>query len=368
MEIIPAIDIIDGKCVRLSQGDYNTKKEYSANPVEIAQKYEEVGLKHIHIVDLEGAKNSQPVNLDILQKIASQTDLFIDYGGGIKTEEDLQNVFDSGADQITAGSVAVKQKSRVEKWLQKYGSEKIILGADIKEGKIIIVVDDEDRENEGDFVVAGEKISPEKVNFMAKYGRGLICAPLPEDRCEELDLEFDVIAPSHGIIWRGNIPEILERYDAWSSNDDEDKVIILYDSMWHHTEEAAFTIAKGVEENDVDYRVYNLSDSDWTEIMAEVMLSKGLIVGSPTLNGEIYPAVAGFLTYMKGLSPVDKITAAFGSYGWSGEAVGKITDIFEDLDYEIVDTHKWIFDADQEELSSLKTLGEKVSNEVIDSN
>ncbi len=201
-------------------------------------------------------------------------------------------------------------------------------------------------------------------NIVLPYGRqvqGVL------DQVEELGLEFDIIAPSHGIIWRENIPEILERYDAWSSNEDQEKVIILYDSMWHHTEEAAFTIAKGVEEKDVDYRVYNLSDSDWTEIMAEVMISKGLIVGSPTLNGEIYPAVAGFLTYMKGLNPVDKITAAFGSYGWSGEAVGKITDIFEELDYEIVDTHKWIFDADQEELSSLKTLGENVAEEVIDS-
>ena len=138
MEIIPAIDIIEGKCVRLSQGDYNTKKEYSANPLAMAQKYEEIGLSHIHIVDLEGAKNGQPVNLESLAQITNQTELFIDYGGGIKTEEDLQSVFEKGADQITAGSVAVKHRNRVEKWLERYGREKIILGADIKGEKIAV--------------------------------------------------------------------------------------------------------------------------------------------------------------------------------------------------------------------------------------
>jgi len=138
MEIIPAIDIIEGKCVRLSQGDYNTKKEYSANPLAMAQKYEEIGLSHIHIVDLEGAKNGQPVNLKSLAQITNQTELFIDYGGGIKTEEDLQSVFEKGADQITAGSVAVKHRNRVEKWLERYGREKIILGADIKGEKIAV--------------------------------------------------------------------------------------------------------------------------------------------------------------------------------------------------------------------------------------
>jgi len=184
------------------------------------------------------------------------------------------------------------------------------------------------------------------------------------DEVDEVGLEFDVIAPSHGIIWRGDISRILEKYDTWSSHDAKDKVIILYDSMWHHTEEAAAAVAEGVEEKDVDYRVYNLSNSDWTEILAEVMLSKGLIVGSPTLNGELYPSVAGFLTYMKGLNPVDKIVAAFGSYGWSGEAVGKIKDIFEELDYETVDSKKWVFDADEDSLSDLKSLGKEVAQEV----
>lgn len=184
------------------------------------------------------------------------------------------------------------------------------------------------------------------------------------EKVDELGLQFDVIAPSHGIIWRSRIPEIIDRYQSWSSGEAEEKVIILYDSMWHHTEEGAYKVAEGVEENGIDYRVYNLGDSDWTEIMAEIMMSKGVVVGSPTLNGEIYPSVAGFLTYMKGLNPVDKVAAAFGSYGWSGEAVGKINDIFEELNFDVIDTSKWIFDADDEQLSKLKEVGKGVADRV----
>ncbi|MCF7884963.1 MAG: 1-(5-phosphoribosyl)-5-[(5-phosphoribosylamino)methylideneamino]imidazole-4-carboxamide isomerase [Candidatus Marinimicrobia bacterium] len=137
MQVIPAIDIIDGKCVRLTKGDFSTKKEYSEDPVEVAKDYKKHGIERIHVVDLDGAKRGKPVNLSIMQKIKDATDLFIDFGGGIKKNEDIQNAFQKGADQITAGSIAVKNHNRVSKWLKKY-KDRIILGADIKDGFVAI--------------------------------------------------------------------------------------------------------------------------------------------------------------------------------------------------------------------------------------
>ncbi|MFT6320728.1 MAG: phosphoribosylformimino-5-aminoimidazole carboxamide ribotide isomerase [Granulosicoccus sp.] len=136
MKIIPAIDIIDGKCVRLTQGDYAQKKVYNENPLEVAKEFEAAGITNLHLVDLDGAKASQIINYKVLEKIASQTNLKIDFGGGLKSNEDLKIAFDSGANQITGGTIAVKNPELFLSWLQKYGSEKIILGADIKNGKI----------------------------------------------------------------------------------------------------------------------------------------------------------------------------------------------------------------------------------------
>lgn len=138
MEIIPAIDIIDGKCVRLSQGDYTQKKEYSAQPLEIARQYEAAGIRRLHLVDLDGAKQKKVVNLPVLEKIAAGTKLHIDFGGGVQSDEDIERVYNAGAQQVTAGSVAVKNPELVEQWLQKYGHEKLILGADVKGEKIAI--------------------------------------------------------------------------------------------------------------------------------------------------------------------------------------------------------------------------------------
>jgi phosphoribosylformimino-5-aminoimidazole carboxamide ribotide isomerase len=136
MKIIPAIDIIDGKCVRLTQGDYAQKKVYNENPLEVAKEFEAAGITNLHLVDLDGAKASQIINYKVLEKIASQTNLKIDFGGGLKSNEDLKIAFDSGANQITGGTIAVKNPELFLSWLQKYGSEKIILGADVKNGKI----------------------------------------------------------------------------------------------------------------------------------------------------------------------------------------------------------------------------------------
>jgi phosphoribosylformimino-5-aminoimidazole carboxamide ribotide isomerase len=138
MRLIPAIDIIDGKCVRLSQGDYNTSKIYNTDPVSVAKSFEDAGIQHLHLVDLDGAKQGTIVNWKVLESISNQTGLIIDFGGGIKTDEDINIAFDAGANQITCGSIAVKDPELVFRWLEKYGNEKLILGADVKDKMIAV--------------------------------------------------------------------------------------------------------------------------------------------------------------------------------------------------------------------------------------
>lgn len=130
MKIIPAIDIIDGKCVRLSKGDYTTKKIYNENPVEVAKEFENFGIRYLHLVDLDGAKSKHIVNRKVLEDIAGATSLHIDFGGGLKTQEDIETAFSSGAQQITLGSIAVQDPEFCFGMIEKYGTEKIILGAD----------------------------------------------------------------------------------------------------------------------------------------------------------------------------------------------------------------------------------------------
>lgn len=138
MRIIPAIDIIDGKCVRLTKGDYDTKKIYNENPLEVAKAFEDAGIEYLHLVDLDGAKAQHIVNFRVLESITSKTNLKIDFGGGLKSNEDLHIAFNSGAQQITGGSIAVKSPEVFESWIAKYGSQKIILGADCKDQKIAV--------------------------------------------------------------------------------------------------------------------------------------------------------------------------------------------------------------------------------------
>ncbi|WP_114491232.1 1-(5-phosphoribosyl)-5-[(5-phosphoribosylamino)methylideneamino]imidazole-4-carboxamide isomerase [Candidatus Ulvibacter alkanivorans] len=138
MRIIPAIDIIDGKCVRLSKGDYNTVKMYNEKPLEVAKAFEASGIEYLHLVDLDGAKSKHIVNHKVLESIATNTSLKIDFGGGLKSDEDLKIAFDSGANQITGGSIAVKSPDTFKRWLHTYGSEKIILGADAANEKIAV--------------------------------------------------------------------------------------------------------------------------------------------------------------------------------------------------------------------------------------
>ncbi|MCZ4408931.1 1-(5-phosphoribosyl)-5-[(5-phosphoribosylamino)methylideneamino]imidazole-4-carboxamide isomerase [Cryomorphaceae bacterium 1068] len=138
MKIIPAIDLIDGKCVRLTKGDYSTKKEYSSDPLDMAMRFADAGLSYLHLVDLDGARTGAVVNHKTLEKIASKTPLEIDFGGGIKSDESIRIAFESGAKKVTVGSVAVKNRELVTEWLSIYGNQKLILGADVKGEKIAI--------------------------------------------------------------------------------------------------------------------------------------------------------------------------------------------------------------------------------------
>lgn len=187
MRIIPAIDIIDGKCVRLTKGDYNTKKIYNENPLEVAKQFEASGIEYLHLVDLDGAKAQHIVNYKVLEQIASKTTLKIDFGGGLKSNEDLHIAFNSGAKQITGGSIAVNDHRTFESWLAKYGSAKIILGADCNNGKIAISGWQEE---------SSLKVIPFIKNYQRRKVQYVICTDIAKDGMLEgpsFDLYRDII-------------------------------------------------------------------------------------------------------------------------------------------------------------------------------
>ena len=138
IELIPAIDLIDGKCVRLTQGDYDSKKIYNEDPLEVAKKFEDYGIRRLHVVDLDGAREGRIINYRVLERLATRTSLVIDFGGGLKSAQDLEIAFDSGAEMVTGGSIAVKEPEQFISWIRQYGSRKIILGADAKNRMIAI--------------------------------------------------------------------------------------------------------------------------------------------------------------------------------------------------------------------------------------
>ena len=138
INVIPAIDLIDGKCVRLTKGDYNQKKQYDASPLDMALRYQDIGIRRLHVVDLDGAKSSSPKNLHVLEEIATRTSLDIEWGGGIKSDEALRDAFNAGAGHLIIGSVAVSKPDLFARWLGEYGGDRLILGADIHEGRVAI--------------------------------------------------------------------------------------------------------------------------------------------------------------------------------------------------------------------------------------
>lgn len=204
IDIIPAIDIIDAKCVRLSQGDYEQKKVYNEDPLEVALQFQDAGIKRLHLVDLDGAKAKHIVNYKVLEKIATKTNLTIDFGGGLKTDEDLRIAFESGASMITGGSIAVKDPDTFLSWIGKFGGERIILGADAKDGKIAVG---------GWLETTTEDLIPFIGGFMQKGISKVICTDIARDgmlQGPSVDLYKQILAeyPDLYLIASGGVSSI----------------------------------------------------------------------------------------------------------------------------------------------------------------
>ena len=172
IELIPAIDIINGQCVRLTKGDYNQKKVYNDNPVEVAMNFEKLGFKRLHVVDLDGAKSKHIVNDGVLKEITKATNLIVDFGGGIKTKDDIEKAFEAGASMVTIGSVAVTNRQLFLEWIDIYGAERLILGADVRNGKISINGWKED---------SSEELLPFLKQYVEKGVKNVLCTEISKD-------------------------------------------------------------------------------------------------------------------------------------------------------------------------------------------
>ncbi|HPC36101.1 MAG TPA: 1-(5-phosphoribosyl)-5-[(5-phosphoribosylamino)methylideneamino]imidazole-4-carboxamide isomerase [Candidatus Marinimicrobia bacterium] len=218
--IIPAIDILNGKCVRLSQGDFDTQKIYNENPLEVARQFADAGIKRLHLVDLDGARQKRVVNWKVLENIATETPLQIDFGGGIRSESDVRMAFASGARQVTVGSIAVTAPDLVVEWLKKFGSEKIILGADVIDRKIVI---------HGWQEKAPLELMEFLQNFREKGVQQTICTEVARDGmligpAFELYREIKQKLPDLYLIASGGVSQIDDIYQL--QNDGIDGVII----------------------------------------------------------------------------------------------------------------------------------------------
>ena len=174
-------------------------------------------------------------------------------------------------------------------------------------------------------------------------------------------LDIDMIAPSHGIIWRSLIPNIVEEYTKWANYETENKALIVYDSMWGSTEKIAFALAEGIEETGIPVNIRNLKNTDISDIITEVISSKFILLGSPTMNNTMLPSMGGFLTYLKGLRPRNRIGLVFGSYGWGGQAVGEIEKILKELQWNLpISSVKLNYIPNQNDLKNAKIVGKKL--------
>ena len=204
INIIPAIDLIDGKCVRLTKGDYNQKKEYSASPLDMALRYQDVGIQRLHLVDLDGAKSSSPKNLHIFEEIATRTSLDIEWGGGIKSDEALRDAFNAGANHLIIGSVAASQPERFAQWLDVYGGNRLILGADVSDGRVAI----------NGWLEKSETTIEELIDRFRSHGlREVICTDITKDGMLqgpsfELYARLQDAYPEQDIIVSGGISSI----------------------------------------------------------------------------------------------------------------------------------------------------------------
>ena len=209
IEIIPAIDLIDGKCVRLSQGDFAQKKIYNENPLEVAKEFESLGIKRLHLVDLDGAKNGRVTNLKTLESIAQNTNLKIDFGGGVKTDEEINSIFNAGALWASIGSIAVKDSIKFFSWVEKYGSNKILLGADVRNKKLAI---------NGWLTNTDLEILPFLESYFAKGVNEVFCTDISKDgvlkgSSNELYAEILAKLPELKLIASGGVSKIEDVYE-----------------------------------------------------------------------------------------------------------------------------------------------------------
>ena len=215
-------------------------------------------------------------------------------------------------------------------------------------------------DDEIDWGILKEEAAKYYANIVMPYGKQV------EKALEELSgLEIDMIAPSHGIIWRSQIPKILGKYTKWARNETDDKALIIYDSMWGSTEKMAYKLMEGIEEAGIPVTMKNLKNNHRSDIITDVISSRLVLLGSPTLNTTMLPTMGGFLTYLKGLKPNNRIGFVFGSYGWGGQAVGEIENILKDLSWDMpVESINLNFIPDEKELADVKKTGNKLGKYV----
>ncbi len=197
-------------------------------------------------------------------------------------------------------------------------------------------------------------------NILMPFGRNVLRTI---KKLEELKINPEIIAPSHGVIWR-NPDRIIREYVKWANFESERKAVIVYDTMWHSTEKIAMAIAEGIASKGVKVRVFHVRKDSWADIMAEILDAKAVCIGSPTMHGSVFPPVAGFLAYMKGLKPKNKVAAVFSSYGWGIGAYEEIEEVLKDLEFGILEGLKVKYRPNEEELEVARELGEKIGEVV----
>ncbi len=236
----------------------------------------------------------------------------------------------------------------------------------IKEDKLLLsndsfgqhIASSERFDNEVEWGILKEEAAKYYANIVMPYGSQVEKAL---STIENLDIKM--IAPSHGIIWKNNINNIIKEYKKWSKHESENRALIIYDTMWGSTEKIAYSLREGINETGLNVSLRNLKTSHFSDIMSEIMTSKLILFGSPTLNNGLLPTMGGFLSYMKGLRPRNKIGFVFGSYGWGGQAVGEIEKIINDLSWEIpVKSVNINYIPDENDLKEIKNIGNTLGN------
>ena len=236
----------------------------------------------------------------------------------------------------------------------------------IKEDKLLLsndsfgqhIASSERFDNEIEWGILKEEAAKYYANIVMPYGSQVEKAL---STIENLDI--NMIAPSHGIIWKNNIKNIINEYKKWSKHESENRAIIIYDTMWGSTEKIAYSLREGINETGFNVSLRNLKTSHFSDIISEIMTSKLILFGSPTLNNGLLPTMGGFLLYMKGLRPRNKIGFVFGSYGWGGQAVGEIEKIIKDLSWELpVKSVNINYIPDENDLKEIKNIGNKLGN------